>query len=163
MNGFLETWEFTRVRLAQSIDDLTEEQGAWRPFPGANTITEMVFHLAGAEHWFGCRVLGVDPNSTEFERKLDNSVRAKFLTGDIFPFEGEELTLANAKQALEFSSKRARQFLTEQTPEQLARQIESPLGPIVDGVGGLLRIAQHSAYHTGQIWTYRQMPGFPGN
>jgi len=162
MNGFLQTWEFTRTRLAQAIDDLSEEQAAWRPFPGANTITEMVFHMAGAEHWFGCRVLGEDPGSTDFERKLDNSVRAQFLTGDIFPFEGADLTLAKAKEALEFSSVRARRFLTSQTAEELSRQIESPMGPIVDGVGGLLRIAQHCAYHTGQIWTYRQMPGFPG-
>lgn len=161
MEGLVDVWEFTRMRLKQAHEDLTHEQGMWRPFKGANTIIEMMYHMAGAEHWFGCRILGINPEQSEFERKLDMSVRAQFLTGDIFPFTGDELTLEKARNALDFSEIRARKVLSSATPEQLAIKIESPMGPIVDGKGGLLRIAQHSGYHTGQIWTYRQMPEFP--
>jgi len=161
MSGYLEIWEFTRTRLDQAIEDLSEDQAAWRPFPDSNTIAEMVYHMAGAEHWFGCRILGIDPEATDYEAKLDRSVRAQFLTGDTFPFQGDELTLAKARDALAFTEARARDVLGNPTPDRLGRSMESPMGPIVDGKGGILRISQHCAYHTGQIWTYRQMPGFP--
>ena len=48
------------------------------------------------------------------------------------------------------------------SPEQLTMPVETVIGPVVNGVACLWRVAQHAAYHTGQIWTYRMDPRFPG-
>lgn len=161
MNGFYATWTFTRERLAQAVEDLTDAQAAWKPRPGAHSTTEMLYHLAGAEHWFACRLKGESPHATEFDRKLDDAVRAEFITDAPFPFSGDELTLAGGLAALEYSFAEMKPVMENPTPEMLERPIETAFGPIVPGIGGLQRIAQHSAYHTGQIWMMRMSPDFP--
>jgi uncharacterized damage-inducible protein DinB len=156
-----DVWKFTRERLDGAVDRLTDEQAAWRPYPGAHSITEMLYHVAGAEHWMATRLLGLDPEATERDAKIDRSVRASFITDDPFPFGPGECTLADARKALEETAPLAERVLRDPGPDILERPLETPLGPTVPGVGGLWRIAQHAAYHTGQIWTYRSLPGFP--
>lgn len=161
MDALFDVWRFTRERLDQSIEGLTEEQAAWRPYPGAHSIAEMVYHVAGAEHWMATRLLGLDPEATERDARIDRSVRASFITDDPFPFGPAECSLADARKALGETSPLAERILQNPSDELLKKPLETPLGPTVPGVGGLWRIAQHSAYHTGQIWTYRSLPGFP--
>ncbi|MGE0001012.1 MAG: DinB family protein [Fimbriimonadaceae bacterium] len=161
MDHLYDVWYFTRQRLDQSIEELSEEQAAWRPYPGAHSIVEMVYHIAGAEHWMATRLLGLEPEATERDAKIDRSVRASFITDDPFPFSPGECSLADARLALDETAPLAERVLREPGPDILEKPLETPLGPVVPGVGGLWRIAQHAAYHTGQIWTYRSLPGFP--
>lgn len=161
MDHLYDVWLFTRQRLDQSIEGLSEAQAAWRPHETAHTIAEMLYHVAGAEHWMATRLLGLDPEATERDKKIDRSVRASFITDDPFPFGAGECTLADARLALAETAPLAERVLKNPGPEILEKPLETPLGPVVEGVGGLWRIAQHAAYHTGQIWTYRSLPGFP--
>lgn len=161
MQPFYDIWKFTRERLEGAVEGLSEAQAAWRPHAKAHSTTEMLYHVAGAEHWMGCRLLGLDPEATERDAKIDRSVRASFITDDPFPFGPGEATLADARAALEETARLVEPLLREPPAAVLAMDLETPLGPVVPGVGGLWRIAQHAAYHTGQIWTYRGLPGFP--
>lgn len=162
MHALLDVWQFTRDRLKPSYEDLTEDQLLWRPHPEAHNIGELLYHMAGAEHFWAARLSGRDPHATEWEAKLDRAVREGFLIeGSSSPFEAEDMKMPLIEQALEFSETSLRPILENPTQEQLEMRMISPLGPEVTGYGGLLRIAQHAGYHTGQIWVYRFDPRFP--
>lgn len=161
MSPYGEVWRFTRERMAPSYLDLSPAQLRWRPTADARSIGEMLYHVAGAEHWFGCRLRGIDPNSTDYDARLDRSVRAQFINDDPFPFEDVDMNVPMIESALQHTDGIVRPVLENPSQEVMTRLVETPLGPTVEGIGGLWRIAQHAAYHTGQIWTYRQMAGFP--
>ncbi|MBS1722187.1 MAG: DinB family protein [Armatimonadetes bacterium] len=161
MSPYAEVWKFTRERLAPAYQDLSPRQLCWRPHASAMTIGEMLYHVAGAEHWFGKRLQGEDPYSTEMDARIDKSVRAQFINEDPFPFSEEDMTVEQIDAALRHTENLVRPLLEDPSHEALTRMVETPLGPTVEGVGGLWRIAQHAAYHTGQIWAYRQRPDFP--
>jgi hypothetical protein len=155
VSPFLDTWQFARDRLAQSVEGLTEAQVAWRPHEGGHSIAEMLLHMAGAEHWFGHRLLGLDPRPDAEAARIDMAVRSNFLNAEPFPFRPEEATLPAGLAALERTAALVRPILADPSPEVLSARVESPLGPVIDGVGGLWRLVTHPPYHTGQIWLYR--------
>lgn len=47
--GFL---DFYRGVIVRKIEGLTEEQARWRPTPQANSLLNLVYHLAGVERWW---------------------------------------------------------------------------------------------------------------
>ena len=162
MHPFADAWKFTRERLAQAYQDLNEEQLLWRPYHGAHNTGELIYHMAGAEHYWATRMTERDPRATEWEAKLDRAVREGFLReGTSSPFGPEEMKMELLDKALEFTGLELGPILENPTQKQLEMKMESPIGPIVTGYEGLLRIVQHAGYHTGQIWTYRMDPRFP--
>ena len=162
MRSFYDIWQFTRDRLKPAYEDLTEEQLTWRPHAQAHNIGELLYHMAGAEHFWAARLSERDPRATEWEAKLDRAVREGFLIeGTSSPFTDEDMKLSLIEQALEFSGLSLRPILENPTEKELEMKLISPLGPEVTGYGGLLRIVQHAGYHTGQIWIYRFDPRFP--
>jgi uncharacterized damage-inducible protein DinB len=164
MTEFAEVWLFTRERLAGSWEDLDDSQLRWRPWEGAHSIAQMLAHVAGAEHYLACRTLGRDPHATPDEQRLDRAVIASFIQEtEPFPFADEELTRPFLERLLNSAAALAREALENPTAEQLQREFPSPLGPIITGRQALWRMAQHPAYHTGQIWLYRLSPTFPGS
>lgn len=161
MSEYAIVWKFCRERLHQAVSDLTDEQVRWRPHPDAHTICELLYHMAGAEHYFWARLTGSDPAATPYEAKLDAAVRDNFLREAEFPFGPDEQTKEKALAALEFSAAQIGPVIENPTEEQKRRKMISPIGPEIEGEGGLTRIAQHAAYHTGQIWMMRMDPRFP--
>jgi len=162
MQPFYDIWQFTRERMKPSYQDLNEEQLRWRPHPNAHSIGELLYHCAGAEHYWATRMSDRDPRATSWEEKLDKAVREGFLIdGTSSPFTDEDMSLPLIEQALEFTGLELTPILKEPTDKELTMRLISPLGPEVDGYGGLIRIAQHAGYHTGQIWIYRFDPRFP--
>ena len=161
MTEFAEVWQFGRGRLKATYERLSDEQMKWRPFPGGHCIYEYLFHVAGAEHYWATRLAGADPSATEFDAKLDKAVRNGFLLDEPFPFSEGEFRLELAIKALDKAYAEIGPIIEKPTAEQLAMQIESPIGPVVSGREGFHRIAQHAAYHTGQIWLLRLDPRFP--
>ena len=161
MNQKAEIWLFTRARLAAAHKDLSDAQLAWRPHESAHSIFEYLYHLAGAEHYWATRLQGLDPRATEYEGLLDAAVKDDFLQEASFPFDSSWFTRDKVEQALAHAYAEFHPVMTEPTPEMLSRQVVSPIGDSIDGAEGLTRIAQHAAYHTGQIWFIRMMPGFP--
>lgn len=55
--GFLDYYRETIVR---KIEGLTEEQARWKPAPTANSLLNIVYHLAGVERgWFQSAIAGL--------------------------------------------------------------------------------------------------------
>lgn len=131
----------------------------WKPNPDAHSIGEWIYHVAGAECWFGSRMRQED--STEEVLRLSQAARATFIDDSPFPFSSEEMTVEGVRNALELGASQIESIICNPTPAQLSMDIETVIGPIVPGVACLWRVAQHAAYHTGQIWLYRFDPGFP--
>ncbi len=163
MSPYAEVWHFTRARLAQAIEGLDDDQLRWRPHAQSHSIAELLFHIAGAEHYWAAMLARRDAGATDFEAKLDRAVREGFLRDGGCPFGEDEHTLRRAKEALDFAFRELRPIIEAPAQEQLEMRLESPIGDDVDGRTGLIRIAQHAGYHTGQIWMIRMMPGFPGH
>ncbi|GIV03104.1 MAG: hypothetical protein KatS3mg015_1934 [Fimbriimonadales bacterium] len=162
MTEFAEVWLFTRERLAGAWEDLDDRQLRWRPWRDAHSIAQMLAHVAGSEHYLGCRILGRDPHTTPEDQRLDRAVIASFIEEqEPFPFSDEELTKSFLSRLLDRSAAIAREAIANPTMEQLQREFRSPLGPTITGRQALWRMAQHAAYHTGQIWIYRMSPEFP--
>lgn len=160
MTEFGQVWAFTRLRLQKSIEDLTDEQLREGPYPGGHSIAEIVAHIAGAEHYWAARLTGQDPNATELDAKLDAAIMDGFLrTGDS-PFSLDELTADGLQALLSYTDTQIRPLYENPTEAQLAFRMKSPIGDDVSGREGLIRLAQHAGYHTGQIWTIRMMKGW---
>jgi len=161
MNGYLETWRFTRVRLAPSWEDLTDAQLAWKSPEGEGPIGDILAHIAGCEHFLGKRLLGEDPRATERDTKLDDSARAVFLNEDPFPWTPAEMSSAGLKQMLDETAASTERALSEGIAKNHDSDQDSPLGATIKGAGAAQRMAQHAGYHTGQIWMIRRHPEFP--
>jgi uncharacterized damage-inducible protein DinB len=162
VNPIFDIWNFTRLRLDPAYRDLTEEQLLWRPHAAAHNIGELVYHMAGCEHYWAARMSDRDPRANAWEEKLDIAVRDGFLIdGTSSPFTPEEMKLPLLEEALEFTGQELTPILQAPTKKQLEMRLISPLGPEVSGYEGFLRIVQHAGYHTGQIWIYRMDPRFP--
>jgi uncharacterized damage-inducible protein DinB len=162
VNDLHAVWLFTRQRLGPAHEGLTAQQLLWQPYVSGHCISEYLLHIAGAEHYWASRLTGRDPAATEFEGRLDRAVIDGFLADRPFPFPGYELTRDVVEQALAFTFAEVRAIFENPTQQQLEMALVSPIGDDVTGREGLIRLAQHAAYHTGQIWLLRQDPRFPG-
>lgn len=161
MSDLGSVWLFTRSRLAPAHEGLTARQLLWQPYVSGHCIAEYLLHIAGAEHYWAARLTGREPAATEFEAKLDRAVIDGFLEDRPFPFASYELTRDTIERALAFTFDEIKPVFDTPTPEMLEMPLVSPIGDPVTGQAGLIRLAQHAAYHTGQIWLLRQHPGFP--
>lgn len=161
MNDLAQVWHFTRVRLAQAIEGLTDEQVQWRPYEGAHNIGEMLYHIAGVEWYWAHRMTGSPPEPQSWEVRLDKAACDGFLNDSPCPFQTNELTVEKTTQALQFAFERLKTLIENPTPEQLSMAAISPIGDPVTVHDGLVRVVQHAGYHTGQIWMIRMDPRFP--
>lgn len=155
-----QVWAFTRVRLQKSIEDFSDDQVRQAPYPGGHSIGQIVAHIAGAEHYWAARLTGQDPDATELDAKLDRAIMDGFLRAGDCPFSDDELSLGGVLSLLDYSERQIRPLYENPSAEQLAFRMKSPIGDDVDGHEGLIRLAQHAGYHTGQIWTIRMMNGW---
>jgi len=160
MHDLLTIWQFTRTRLAQAIAGLNEAQLNWRLFEGAHSIAEYLYHVAGAELYWAHH-LGRWQPADEFEAGVLACATDSFLNEKPFPLPQSVCTLYDVERALNLSRAHLSPILESPTPEQLAKPVRSPIGDPVTGREGLIRVAQHAAYHTGQIWLMRMHPAFP--
>ena len=54
--------DYYRETMVMKIEDLSEEQARWKPAPTANSLLNLIYHLAGVESWwFEGAILGGDP------------------------------------------------------------------------------------------------------
>lgn len=160
MHDLLTIWQFARTRLAQAIEGLTEAQRNWRLFEGAHSITEYLYHVAGAELYWAHHLGDWQP-ADEFEAGVLACATDSFLNTKPFPLPQSVCTLRDVERALSLSYAQLAPIIETPTPEQLAKPVRSPIGDPITGREGLIRVAQHAAYHTGQIWLMRMHPAFP--
>lgn len=71
---------FQRLEMVRLASDLTDEQGRWRPHADANSIAELLSHLAWVERWWfesvfaGGPDLSADPSWPGFVDATDRSI-----------------------------------------------------------------------------------------
>jgi len=158
-SDFAASWELSRGRFDQEMADLTLEQLRFRPTPQTLSIGEMALHVAAVEVWFICQMRG--ETVPESLAQLVRCATEGVVNNNPFPFSEEEVTVARVSDSLAAARELVAAVIYAPTEAQLAAQVQSALGPIIDGRGALARIAFHSGYHHGQAYLYRQLPGFP--
>lgn len=159
-HDFSVSWELSRGRFDKELEGLSYDQLSYRLYPKALTIGEMAVHVAGVEVWFLYQIQGipVPENLIRVTRCATDGV----VNDKPFPFEPSELTPEFVKETLQTAAELVKEVIYAPTEEQLGRQIQSALGPIIDGRGALARLTFHSAYHQGQTYQIKGAPGFPG-
>ncbi|HEY3782715.1 MAG TPA: DinB family protein [Fimbriimonadaceae bacterium] len=160
MTPYAEIWHLTRERLTEVCQDMTEEQANWRPFPGGHSTIEYLYHVAGVELYFTEVLTDTQPKD-EYEKKIYAAFANTFMKEGEFPFAGSELTLEKAAAALEYTGKLFGPLIEAGDEGVLNKPLISAQGAKTDGRGAFVRAAQHSAYHTGQIYLMKCDPGYP--
>lgn len=159
MSDFGETWRLIRKRFDDAVLDKSAEQLNWVLHSDALTLGEMAIHVAGVEVSF-CSQLTDTPTEGELDR-----VRRAATDGSVnnlpFPFSRDEITPELVKWALDTAREMTAKVIDDTSPELRSKQIQSALGPIVDGTGALARLAYHPGYHQGQAYLIESAPGFP--
>ncbi|MGC4046205.1 MAG: DUF664 domain-containing protein [Armatimonas sp.] len=159
-HDFSISWEISRGRFDKEVEGLSHEQLRYRLYPNALSIGEMAVHVAGVEIWFINQIQG-QPVPTELER-IAKTATDGVVNDKPFPFTLSELTPKFVLDTLQTAATLVKEVIYSPTEEQLDRQIQSALGPIIDGRGALARLTFHSAYHQGQAYQIKGAPGFPG-
>lgn len=145
----------------QSFEDLNDTQMEWRQHSAGHTIFELLYHVAGAEHYWASRLKGKSGPTDPFLQLLDRAVFEGFLRDGPTEFGPEYRTKAKIVETLCFTYTELEPILRTPNVEQRQMPLTSPIGDAVTGEIGMIRVAQHAAYHTGQIWTIRMDPRFP--
>ncbi len=133
--------------IAALLADVTPADAAAHPVPGAHSILELVLHLAAWTREVGSRLRGTPP--------------ALPAMGDWPPCEGEAgPAWAAARRTLEEAHADLLELAGRLSAEQLSRRIgdarDPALGTGMTVAAMLAGIAQHDAYHGGQIAILRR-------
>lgn len=136
--------------VLEAIQDVTAAQAASRPIPGAHTIYELTHHIAA---WIG-----------ETASRLQGNPPGMPADGDFPPrsFTVDDASWSDVRARLE----RRQAELLEAVNAFDAGRLDEPVKPGNVNVDGpvtyralLSGIAQHSAYHAGQIVLLRKALG----
>jgi uncharacterized damage-inducible protein DinB len=128
---------------AAVLSDVSAEEAGWRPPGGAHSIWELVLHMTGWTGEMASRLRGAPP-------KLPAA-------GDwpAVPSAVTDAEWKRALQALEVAHGELVGALRAMDPatlgEQMSKARDAPLGTGVTYRTMLRGVAQHDAYHTGQI------------
>jgi hypothetical protein len=161
MTDLLAIYQLTRGRLEQEAAGLTAEQLRWRPYPGALSIGEMALHVAGVELKYAAHITGRELDDTQL--RLARCASEGVVDDSPFPITEAEIEPQTVSGALAMARAFAEPCLAEPTADMRAAEMQSVLGPTIDGSGVLARLAFHPAYHQGQAYSYRAHPGFPAS
>ena len=141
------------------LTGLNDAQLNWKIHDKALSIAQMLVHVAGVEVSFTAQLLGLE---LEGEALTLKGAATEGVVNDLpFPFSPEELTAAKVSELLAYGRSLVEPIITNPSPEILAKEIVSALGPIITGEGAFCRLAFHPAYHHGQAYLILTSPGFP--
>lgn len=159
MTDLAAVWHFTRARLDAALQGLTDEEMDYRPFTGAHTVFEIVYHVCGAEHYWATR-LGAEPfHDLDLSTLLERAVFEGFLRDGQPPFGPIWKHRLPMEDVMRQTFAMLRPIIEHPTPHQMEMSLTSPIGDAVTGRQGLTRLAQHAGYHTGQIQMIRVIVG----
>ena len=140
-NDLMDRLSELHAEIEKSLDGLPSDALDWVPGPEMNSITVLVTHLTGAEHYW----IGVAVNEPH---ERDRAV--EFLT--------KGLGLEELKARVVSTEDFARQALTSLSIKDLETLRHSPRKDKTFSVGWCLAHAlEHSAIHTGHIQLTRQL------
>lgn len=158
MTDFAAIYKISHGRMLQAIEGLSTEQLVWRPHSDANSVFQMLMHVAGGEVFFASRLQGL--SLSDEEKRIEACARDRVINDNPFPFPDSEASPELLVETLRRSNAMVQPMMDDPEPWR-DKQIETPLGPTDFAQGIFARIAQHPAYHTGQVWVYRFDPRFP--
>lgn len=123
------------------VRDLDQSQLDWKPTPSANSIAQLVTHIAYSQrHWIG-EVVGGEPVSGEREAAFAVSGLNAEALCDLL-----DDTLARSERAME-----------RVVPTSLDRPFTDGPGGPVTVMGPLAHALEHTAIHTGHIELMRDL------
>ena len=160
MTDFEAAWSLTRGRFLDAIAGLSDAQLAWIPYPGALSVGQMAYHVAGVEASFALQLTQTDGSPAE--QKIAAAARDGVINESPFPFGDADMTATQIDQALA-SSKALVEPLIQNPDPYRPIEIVSALGPVIDGTGAFARLAYHAGYHQGQVYLVKTHPGFPAS
>ncbi len=159
MSDFGDTYRLTRGRFDDVFSGLTHEQLNWRLHPDALTLAETAVHVAGVELSFTSQLLGTQLGTEESRVR---SAATDGVVNDLpFPYSADELTMDKVQWALQIGRQAVEPLIDNVTDDLRAKQIQSALGPVIDGTGAFVRLGFHPGYHQGQAHLIKTAPGFP--
>jgi hypothetical protein len=129
--------------LRELLADVTAAEAIARPIPSAHTIWELVLHLTV---W-----------AREVERRARGSAPGEPVEGDwpAAPADADETPWGEARDALDAAHRSLRGTVLGLAPSAIDRTIgaerDQPLGSGVPVRVMLHGVAQHDAYHAGQV------------
>lgn len=159
MTDLAAVWHFTRGRLDAALQGLTDDEMEFRPYTGAHTVFEIVYHVCGAEHFWASRMGGAALADPDLSSLLERSIYDGFLRAGDPPFGPSWRHRAPMEDVLRQTFAMLRPIMEYPTPHVLELSLTSPIGDPVTGRQGLIRLAQHAGYHTGQIQMIRTIVG----
>jgi hypothetical protein len=159
MSDLHAAYQLSRTRLEQEIAGLSADQLRWRPHATALSIGEMALHVAGVEISFVHQLTGAELD--ESAERLRLCATEGVVNENPFPLGEAEIDPQCVSGSLELARTMAEPILENPTAEIRAREIKSALGPMIDGLGAVSRMAFHPAYHQGQAYSYKTDPNFP--
>ena len=159
MSDFYEVWKLARQRFLDEISTLNDEQLRWRLHDKSLCIGEMAIHVAAVEISFTSQLLGIE--LSEGEQRLKLACTNGVINDSPFPYTEREITVKLVFESLETARQMLEPMISNPSPEVLAGELKSALGPIITGLGALTRLSFHPAYHFGQAYQMRTHPGFP--
>jgi uncharacterized damage-inducible protein DinB len=122
-------------RIVKCLEQLPEEQIWWRPNPASNSVGNMVLHLSGNVRQWIISGLGGAPDMRERDREF----------AEQGPIPGRELSKALTKTV-----KEACKVLRNLSEPALSKK-HIIQGFHVTGLEVVYHVAEHFAYHAGQI------------
>lgn len=139
----------SRTRL---LDGLTPEQAAAHPIPDARSIWELVLHMIAWTNEVTRRLHGQPPGEPiEGDWPAVGVVSAKAWADVQAKLRDAHATLVAAVAAMP----------DERWHARIGESREPALGTGVDVAGMLVGLAQHDAYHTGQLVSVRRALSVP--
>jgi uncharacterized damage-inducible protein DinB len=130
--------------LRPLLQDVTAEQAAARPIPGARTIWETTLHLTAQED--------------AARRRLEGEPRGTLANGESWPPMGDTSRAAwrRARDRFEDVHRRLRRAVAAVPEERLCTTVPGRDYPMYLMLHGLV---QHAQYHAGQIVLLQQAQG----
>lgn len=124
------------------LEGITAEQAGRKPVPGGHSIWQQVLHMIS---W-----------TREVTRRIQGQAPANPVEGDWpSPKSKSDAAWVATRNKLQD----AHQELLETIRKQPAERWDQPVGSGVTVLGMLIGLAQHDAYHIGQIATLRRAAG----
>ncbi len=159
MTDFAKSWQLSRGRLRAEVQDMNKAQLDYRIHANSLSAGQAVIHVVGVELYFVAQLIGATLD--EKQARVAKAATEGVVNDNPFPFSDEEITPELVKWALDEGERFAGPHIENPSPEFLAGELKSALGPMITGDGALARLGFHSGYHQGQIYLCKTAPDFP--
>ncbi len=154
------TLERSKGGLTRVLNTLTQEELAWRPANGCNSMGLILFHIAKSEDSFVQSRLQDIPQVWESEKWWDKLGMKEEEAGSHYTIEEvNEFTTPDSDKLLAYLEAvrtKTLDYLESLGPEDFDKKVTMPFGDFT--VAGILALTvSHSAQHAGEISYLRGM------